>query len=364
MIATKNDPPLDDTVRAGMQGIAKVHSIFPHADRPLQTETKRQIFERHRRGDSVEGLARRFCRSRTRIYRIIQEIRAARIMELPLDSMGNEDFVGIRSEKEEREILRPPPENNLTTKKPRAPSGKPAYLASLYEVPLLTREQEAHLFRKMNYLKYKAGRLRGTLDVDRPKRGVMGQIEKLYDESVATRNQIIRANLRLVVSIAKQYVGAAKDFFELVSDGNISLLRAVEKFDVSRGCRFSTYASWAIMKNFARTIPGALRRRGRFCTNHAETFSNAEDARTDPYEQESAQAERESQVEGILKRLNERERQIVTSRFGLARGREPLGLKQLGVALGVSKERVRQIQCRAMSKLKIAAEEDQIERPM
>ena len=108
----------------------------------------------------------------------------------------------------------------------------PAYLANLYEVPLLTREQEAHLFRKMNYLKYKASGLRDALDVDRPRRRLMDQIEKLYDESVAAKNQIIRANLRLVVSIAKRYVGPAEDFFELVSDGNMSLIR---------GCRSSMF---------------------------------------------------------------------------------------------------------------------------
>ena len=176
----------------------------------------------------------------------------------------------------------------------------PPYLASLYEVPLLTREQEVHLFRKMNYLKYKASKLREQLDLNQPKSSLMDRIEKLYDESVATKNQIIRANLRLVVSIAKRYVGPAGDFFELVSDGNMSLIRAVEKFDVSRGNKFSTYASWAIMKNFARTIPDALRHRDRFCTSHSEMFSTVEDARADHYEQESAQIQRESQVEGIL----------------------------------------------------------------
>ena len=189
----------------------------------------------------------------------------------------------------------------------------------------------------------------------------MDRIEKLYDESVAAKNQIIRANLRLVVSIAKRYVGPLGDFFEFVSDGNISLIRAVEKFDVSRGIKFSTYASWAIMKNFARTIPDVLRHRGRFCTSHSEMFSTVEDAREDHYEQESAQIQRESHVQGVLKRLDERERQIVTSRFGLTRGQEPLTLKQVGAAMGVTKERVRQIQCRAMSKLRKAAEEDRIE---
>ena len=189
----------------------------------------------------------------------------------------------------------------------------------------------------------------------------MDRIEKLYDESVTTKNQIIRANLRLVVSIAKRYVGPTGDFFELVSDGNMSLFRAAEKFDFSRGNKFSTYASWAIMKNFARTIPNELRYRGRFCTSHPEIFGTVEDAHADYYEQESAQIRRESQVQGILTQLDERERQIVTNRYGLTRGQEPLTLKQVGAAMGITKERVRQLQFRAMGKLRMAAEEDRIE---
>ena len=74
-------------------------AIFPQFHRPLPTETKRQIFQQHCRGDSAEALAQRFCQTRTSIYRIIKEMRAARIMELPLDSMGNEQFARLRSEK-------------------------------------------------------------------------------------------------------------------------------------------------------------------------------------------------------------------------------------------------------------------------
>ena len=335
-------------------------AIFPHLHQPLPTETKQQILQQHRLGDSAEALAQQFCQTRTSIYRVIKEMLAARIVELPLNSMGNEHFARLHLDKKRREVLGPLPECDLPTKRSRVPSGMPRYLASLYEVPLLTREQEAHLFRKMNYLKYQARQLRETLDLDQPKVRLMDRIEKLYEESVSIKNQIIRANLRLVVSIAKRYVGPAQDFFELVSDGNMSLMRAAEQFDVSRGNKFSTYASWAIMKNFARSIPAVLRHLDRFCTSHAEMFSTVEDARANQYEQESAQLRRESEVQGILKRLDARERQIIEDRFGLAGGREPLTLKQVGAAMGITKERVRQIQTRTMGKLRKAAEEDRV----
>jgi RNA polymerase primary sigma factor/RNA polymerase sigma factor len=336
-------------------------AIFPDNHGQPRTEARREVYQQYCRGDSVQALAQRFCWPPNRIYRIVNEMRAAQIMELPLDYIGNEQFARLRAKKEEAEILGPLLESDLPTKKPGLPSGLSPYLASLYEVPLLTQEQETHLFRKMNYLKYQARALRTQLDLNRPKNRLMDQIEKLYDASVATRNQAIRANLRLVVSIAKRYVGPVRDFFELVSDGNMSLIRAVEKFDFARGFRFSTYASWAIMKNFARTIPDVLRHQSRYSTSHSGMFSTVADARADQYEQESAQIQRESHVEGILKQLDERERQIVASRFGLTRGQKPLTLKQVGVVMGVTKERVRQIQSRAIGILRKAAEEGRVE---
>ena len=356
-----------ETIRYTLKQFDRDHpdlAIFPDNSGPLREETRKKIYQQYRRGESVELLAKRFCRTKTSIYRIIAEMRARRIMELPLDHIPNPLFEKVRSERQEREMVGPvPASGEPAAKKARLPAGLPPYLASLYEVPLLSREQEVHLFRKINYLKYKAGKLREQLDPARPKSGLMDQIEKLHDKSVATKNEIISANLRLVVSIAKRHVGPVENFFELVSDGNISLIRAVEKFDFARGNKFSTYASWAIMKNFARTIPDEHRQRDRFRTSLAEMFGATEDARSDQYGQESAQTQREAQVEKILERLDEREQKIIMSRFGLTRGQEPLTLKEVGAEMGVTKERIRQIEARALSKLRRAAQEERIDIP-
>ncbi len=352
-----------ETVRYTIKQFDEEHpdlAVFPTGSGPLSDETKEKIYQHYCRGVSVEQLASRHCRTKTSIYRVISEMRAKRILQLPLDYIPNPGFGRLDPS---RVLHEPMPKPEVAAKKARLPSGLPPYLASLYEVPLLTKEQEVYLFRKFNFLKYRATKLREKLDVQRPKSNLMEEIEKLYDLAVQIKNQIVRANLRLVVSIAKRHVGPADNFFELVSDGNMSLIRAVEKFDFARGNKFSTYASWAIMKNFARTIPDEIRHRDRFRTANFEMFSTTLDRRTDQYEQESAQSQRQFQVGRILERLDEREQQIIISRFGLDHKQEPLTLKEVGAEMGVTKERVRQIEARALSKLRMAAEEDHIDAP-
>jgi RNA polymerase primary sigma factor len=112
-------------------------AIFPHHTGPLRDEDKKRIYQEYRRGAPVETLAQNYGRTRTSMYRIINEMRAARIRELPLDHIPNPLFSRASAEKQ---ILTPMPASDVAIKKTRLPAGLPPYLASLYEVPLLTRE--------------------------------------------------------------------------------------------------------------------------------------------------------------------------------------------------------------------------------
>jgi RNA polymerase primary sigma factor/RNA polymerase sigma factor len=352
-----------ETIRYTLRQFDRKHpdlAVFPQHSGPLHEDAKRRIYQQHRRGASVEMLAKRYCRTKTSIYRVVNEMRALRIHELPLDYIDNPVYSRADAESI---VMTPMPEGDRTARRARPPVGLPPYLASLYEVPLLTREQEYHLFRQFNYLKHQASKLREKLDPARARGSAMDRIEALYDQAVRLKNQIVQANLRLVVSIAKRHVGATDDFFQLVSDGNMSLIRAVEKFDFARGNKFSTYASWAIMKNFARTIPEEYKHRDRFRTSSDEMFSSAQDVRSDQVELEAAQSRRKQQIVKILSRLDEREQKIIISRFGLDHSHEPQTLKQVGAEMGVTKERIRQIEARALSKLRMAAQEERIDLP-
>jgi RNA polymerase primary sigma factor/RNA polymerase sigma factor len=310
----------------------------------------------------LDQLAKRFHSNRGRISRILAQQRLKRVQQLELDYIPNEHF-SHTSSAEERAIFGPAPENRQPAKKVPRPTGLPPYLASMYETPLLTREQEQHLFRKMNYLKHKASELRNRLDLRRPSLTAMDLIEKFAKDSATIKNDILRANLRLVVSIAKRYASVPAHLFELISDGNMSLIRAVEKFDFARGFRFSTYATWAIMKNFARTIPTELRQQARFHTGGEERLLAIEDIRPDSARREATQSERQLEVSRILNHLDERERQIIQHRFGLDRNHNPMTLKEVGRVMGVTKERIRQLEARAMAKLRSAVGEEGVEAP-
>jgi RNA polymerase primary sigma factor/RNA polymerase sigma factor len=351
-----------ETVRYTLKRFDRDHPeqpVFTDHARHMSQEVKDRINLQHRQGTGIDALARRHERSPASIQRIINEARARRIFELPLDFIDSREFHQPRAD---AKILAATPPCDRPVKKVKPPKDFPPYLAALYETPLLTASQERHLFRKLNYLKYRAAQLRGQLDHARPKVAVMEEIESLYQQAVATKNQLIQANLRLVVSLARKRIGATNEsFFELVSDGNMSLIRAVDKFDYSKGNKFSTYATWALIKNYARTIPSELKRQTRFRTSQDERLADFSDFRSDHTRDETEQDVRERQVSEILSCLSEREQKIIVSRYGLDYAREPRTLQEVGEELGVTKERVRQLEARALSKLRAAARDHRID---
>lgn len=325
-------------------------AIFPELSDPLDDSNRETIYQSFLRGVAVPVLAERFKRTRSSIYRIINEMRAQRLLSLEIDYVYNNQFDLPEADEA---ILGPfPAADKKASRTPRAPKDLPPYLASLYEVPLLTGEQEQYLFRKYNYLKHKADRLRQKIDAANPKMNDVSQVEALLAQTNAVKNQIIRANLRLVVSIARKHLtGGPQGLFELISDGNISLMRAVEKFDYARGYKFSTYASWAIMKNFARSVPRERYRMGRFLTGQEEALDIAAGMQT--YEgQEFGLNEVRESLDNVLAQLTPRERTILTDHYGLDDNGRQATLEQLGRKFGISKERVRQIEINALKKLR------------
>ena len=275
------------------------------------------------------------------------------LQRLPLEYIASQEFDGTT---DPVEILAPMPERETATRRVRPPSGLPAYVASLYEVPLLSKGQEQHLFRKYNFLKHEAAALREQIDPRRPSVRKMDQIDDFWQQAVAIKNHLIRSNLRLVISIAKRYAGGRDQLFELVSDGNESLMSPVERFDYSLGFRFSTYATWAIKKNFASQFKRQQRLESHYRSGHEDLLDAEPEEGMDEHLQLAAQQQREQDVARIMTCLTDRERAIVSRRFGLASGAQAQTLKQVAEEFGVSKERIRQIEQRSLAKLREAAE--------
>jgi RNA polymerase primary sigma factor len=226
-----------------------------------------------------------------------------------------------------------------------------AYLpARRSRATFLSREQEAHLFRKMNYLKCRANQLKEQLDPDSPNPSDLDEIEQLQCEARAVKNQIVGTYLRLVVCIAKTRVRAGYDLSECISDGNLALIQAVDGFDFARGNRFSTYATWAIRNTLAENDRRFMRHRGHPFALYEKSLT-APDSGIDEYEREEARYQRRSMVKRWLGRLDKRERLIVTRRYGIG-GAPKQTLVQIAQELGISKERVRQIATRALLRLR------------
>ena len=354
-----------ETVRYTIKNFDRRHpdqALFPAVTGPFDPSTKQLIFSSFRRGISVDTLAKRFQKTRSSMYRVINEIRAQRLRDQSIAYIPNPAFDNPALEAEMRADMPGAATFEAARRQSRIPKDAPAELASLYEVPLLTKDQEQHQFRKMNFLKSKAVKLlnsmltpTGRIDPHKIRTQELDEVEGLLAQANQVKDLLINCNMRLVVSIAKRHSGLTDNFFELLSDGNMSLMRAVEKFDYARGNKFSTYASWAIMKNFARSIPDEKMRRERYQTGNEEFFDIAPDHRSDEGECLASAEQATHRVNRLLEYLDPREREIIRMRAGLD-GHENMTLEEIGSKLGITKERVRQLNVRLMKKLRNIAE--------
>ena len=243
---------------------------------------------------------------------------------------------------------------------PPAGAGVTPYIASLYQTRLLAKEEEQYYFRRMNWLKFRAATIRGRLDRRRASAKQMDEVEGLLAEAETVKAILITANLRLVVSIAKKFVDASWSFDELVSEGNLALMRAVEKFNFALGNRFSTYATYAIQRHFYRLSQRGRQLRQRFVADDEALKDRAESQPEHDYCSAEQIAMLKDLFAGFLAELEPRERKIVVARFGFD-GKAPRTFRELGSQMGVCKERIRQIQSRAMEKLRELAAEVKLE---
>jgi RNA polymerase primary sigma factor len=280
------------------------------------------------------------------------------------------------------------------------------YLREIGQVPLLTAEQEKRLAQLIERGQ-EAERKLATLPPDSPEAARLQQVKAQGDEA---RQQMAAANLRLVVSIAKRYRDRGLPLLDLIQEGSLGLLRAIEKFDYKKGYKFSTYATWWIKQALSRALADQSRlvrlpvhlgetlnriqtaRRqltqtlGREPTdtelaNHLgmneeklrelrrtaqdpvslatpvgeEADSTLADFIPDPHaldaDDAAASGMLRQQIAAALDQLSERERRVLELRYGLTDG-QPRTLEEVGKAFGVTRERVRQIEVKALRKLR------------
>ncbi len=280
------------------------------------------------------------------------------------------------------------------------------YLKEMARVPLLTIEEEVTLAKQLERGGDAALELRNN-GVKAPRRY---ELEQLIEEGKAAREHLIKANTRLVVSIAKKYIGRGVPFLDLIQEGNLGLMKAVEKFDYLRGYRFSTYATWWIRQTITRAIADqgrtirvpvhmsdSIRRlyktarkleqeNGRKPTpeeiaealdieprkvqwmlkvswqplslerpvgeeEDSELGSFIEDDSTPSPSQTAYQNLLRDKVEEVLATLTPREARILRLRFGLYNGRS-YTLEEVGQKFGLTRERIRQIEGKALRRLR------------
>jgi len=229
-------------------------------------------------------------------------------------------------------------------------------------MPSLSLQQEQHLFMRYNFARLQVSKI---LSANAGKRLTPQTTRSLLawgHRALECRSIVVRLNMPLVYAMAKRTRLTNVDFNEMISEGNMALLRSVEKFDCGRGYKFSTYSCRAILKSFSRVAMRASRYRGQFPAEFEPAME-----RSDFLEKQRENVEYDciDELKEILLRnlagLSEVEKQVISERFAIVENNivapiEPKTLEQVGMLIGVTKERVRQIQNKALRKIRLALE--------
>jgi len=242
----------------------------------------------------------------------------------------------------------------------KAGADLPIHLSRLCEARLLTPVQESALFQRMNFLRYHAEVQRSLLDIAEPSVTRLELIQQLLAMADWHRDRIVEANTRLVFSIVKKFINVNNQFDDLLSDGIVALIRAVEKFDYDRGFRFSTYATQVVRRNAYRQVVQKQQERAKMVGGLQDMNIDVSDEDRGSAISETRWHELRSRLGLMLGDLDRREKFIIRARFSLGSHRKVHTLQALADKLGVSKERVRQLERRAMDKLRAMAGEVQL----
>lgn len=224
---------------------------------------------------------------------------------------------------------------------------------------LMNAAEERLQFLRFNFAKRRCKQIQKKIKSDGLTKKLAEELILWSDRAEHLREYLVRTNLALVLAMAKRTRLGDVDFAEIVSEGNMALLRAVEKFNVDKGFKFSTYACRAILKAFSRTAMKHSKHRTRFPVEFEPELERSAwpDERRSAVEDDLV-SELKHIVEGNLAELSDIEQTVIRRRFNWQEQEEsPLTLEQVGQIIGVTKERVRQIQNKALTKIRRIMEE-------